>query len=310
MKNRKQTTSKILMIRPASFGANPETAINNTFQAKSADAHVQSIRQKAREEFDQMVIQLQETGVDVNVVEDSQIPEKPDAVFPNNWITTHADGSVITYPMFSELRRLERREDVVSMLEEKYRVEKRYSFEQYEEEGKFLEGTGSLVLDRVHRIAYACLSPRTDIGLLDKFGVLKGYRIVHFTARANGTDIYHTNVLMAMGHDFVIICREAIPEETDWVKLHDMFAKTAKEVIEISADQMHAFAGNMIELRSSKGEPLIVMSEQALQALSKNQKDKISKHGRIVAVGIPTIEKYGGGSARCMIAEIFLPPRN
>ena len=310
MEKGKQAASTILMIRPASFGANPETAENNTFQADAGDESALLIREKAIQEFDRMVVQLREAGVQVIVVEDTPMPEKPDAVFPNNWITTHADGSLITYPMYSKLRRLERREDIVSMLEQRFEVERRYSFEQYEAQGKFLEGTGSLVLDRVHKIAYACISPRTDVELLDKFGILKGYRIVHFTAQANGVDIYHTNVLMAMGHDFVILCRDVISDMKDWIKLQEAFTQTGKEVIGISSAQMHSFAGNMLELMSLDGLSLIVMSEQAQASLDPDQLSAIRRHGRIVAVQIPTIEKYGGGSARCMIAEIFLDPRH
>lgn len=294
------------MIRPASFGFNPETAENNAFQAKALEEPAGEVRKKALAEFDNMVRVLEAEGVRVVVIDDSDTPPKPDAVFPNNWITTHADGSVITYPMYSPLRRLERREDVIDKIKAAYKVEKRYSFEQYEEKNQYLEGTGSLVLDRVHKVAYACLSPRTHIGLLDTFGILKGYRVVHFEARAGGMEIYHTNVLMAMGPGFVVICRNAVTKDSDWDKLEKVFRDTAKEIIEITVDQMHHFAGNMLALNTLSGKSLVVMSESALSSLEKEQVDRLEAHGKIISVPIPTIEKYGGGSARCMIAEIFL----
>jgi hypothetical protein len=245
----------------------------------------------------------------VLVIEDSDEPNKPDAIFPNNWITTHEDGSLITYPMFSKIRRNERREEVINHLETDFLFSNRYAFEHYEDEHQFLEGTGSMVLDRVNRIVYACLSPRTSIELLDKFAVLKGYEVVRFKAQSAGVDIYHTNVMMAMGHDFVVICMDAIGDEEDKEVVLSMFKKTGKEVVEITIEQMNSFAGNMLEVESLEGEPYMVMSEQAFNALTDHQISKISNHAQILAVPIDTIEKYGGGSARCMITEIF-PPGN
>lgn len=307
MGNTKQTTSTILMIRPRHFGFNTETAENNTFQTTDLSDNADEMKSKALKEFDHMVDQLRNARIHVIVIEDSDDPNKPDAIFPNNWITTHEDGSLITYPMFSRIRRNERREEIIEYLESDIPFSKRYAFEHYEEENLFLEGTGSMVLDRVNRIVYACLSPRTSIELLDKFAVLKGYQVVRFKAQSDGIDIYHTNVMMAMGNDFVVICMDAIPEEEDKELVLSTFRKTDKEVIEISLAQMNAFAGNMLEVENIDGDHIMVMSEQAFNALNNTQISRISNHTQILAVPIQTIEKYGGGSARCMIAEIFLP---
>ena len=296
------------MIRPKHFGFNPETADNNTFQQADPSADRSVISQKAREEFDLLVSVLMGAGVHVDVIEDSDEPPKPDAVFPNNWFSTHRDGTLITFPMYSKLRRLERRDEILQAIAGKYDVEKRYAFEQFEEQEMFLEGTGSMVLDRENRIVYACLSDRTDIRMIDKFCVLRGYTAVTFTAVADGVRIYHTNVVMALGTDYVVICLECVPDPDQRQELMESFRSTAKEVIAITLPQLNAFAGNMLQLQTVAGDPVCVMSTSAYESLTPEQIMRIRKHTRIVHTPIPTIEKYGGGSARCMIAENFLKP--
>lgn len=306
----RQTTSKVFMIRPKNFGSNPDTLESNSFQAAQGEESSEEIQAKALKEFDHFVEILQAAGVQVMVIEDSESPNKPDAIFPNNWISTHDDGSLITYPMYSEKRRSEKREDIIELLLTNFKIGQRYTFDHYEDDHQFLEGTGSMLLDRIHKVVYACLSPRTSVELLNKFAVLKGYEAIHFRAYADGTAIYHTNVLMALGEEFVVICMDAIPDEADRKKLLSSFKRTGKEVIDISIAQMNAYAGNMIQLYSRHGNHLIVMSKSAHQSLNKQQIESLSRHGMIISADLSTIEKYGGGSARCMIAENFLEYSN
>ncbi len=293
------------MIRPAAFGYNEETAANNHFQ--SADGKDDSdISQKAISEFDAMAEKLQSSGINVMVVDDTKEPVKPDAVFPNNWFSTHENGVIITYSLYSAKRRQEVREDIIKQLEEKYQYKKRYTFDHYSEEGLHLEGTGSMIFDRPNRIAYACLSPRTRIELLSKFGILMNYQPVYFTATdQDGNEIYHTNVMMSVGEKLAIVCLDSIADEQEKSSLIRSLQNTEKEILEISFDQMNQFAGNMLELRNDMGETFLVMSTTAHNALNKKQIELIEKYDKILHFEIPTIEKYGGGSVRCMIAEIF-----
>ncbi len=298
------------MVRPAHFGFNEETAVNNAFQVMDKSLEPREVRQGARREFDAFVEKLRSAGVEVIVVEDTETPVKLDAVFPNNWITFHEDGRVVTYPMNAPTRRLERREDILEMLGKRFQLGDHLRFEHYEEMGMYLEGTGSLILDRPNHIAYACLSPRTDEHLLDDFCDKLGYEKVAFIAvDANGQEIYHTNVMMALGESFVVICLESVRAEGERNRLLNKFAETDKEVIEISLDQMTAFAGNMLQVRSQDGTPWLVMSEQAYKSLRPKQLEQIEKHSGILYSPLYVIEKYGGGSARCMMAEIFLPEK-
>ncbi|MCB0572731.1 MAG: amidinotransferase [Phaeodactylibacter sp.] len=306
----KQITSHILMVRPANFGYNEQTAVNNAFQVQDASLSPQEISQKAVEEFDTFVLRLRGKGVDVIVVDDTPGPAKPDAVFPNNWATFHEDGRVVTYPMNAPLRRLERREDILQLLAERFLITDHLRFEHHEEMELFLEGTGSLILDRPNRLAYACLSPRTDEGLLDEFCQALGYQKVAFAAvDAQGREIYHTNVMMALGQDFVVICLESVPCLGSRKRLLQHFADTGKDVIEISLPQMMAFAGNMLQVLSQDGNTYLAMSEQAYHALTDEQIQHIHRYTNILYSPLYTIEKYGGGSARCMMAEVFLPER-
>lgn len=297
------------MIRPKHFGFNADTATNNTFQQDDHSRTPEQIASDARAEFDAFVKLLETNGIYVDVIEDSDKPVKPDAVFPNNWFSTHGDGVIVTYPMHSVSRRAERRDDVLDTLGERYNVTKRYAFEVFEEQNQFLEGTGSLVFDREHRLAYACISPRTDVGLLDKFCVLRGYTPRTFHAVYNGTPVYHTNVVMALATSYAVICLDCIPDEREKEMLIESFKNTNLEVIEITEAQMASFAGNMIQLQSRFGDALCVMSEQAYKSLTKEQIARIEHHNRILNSPVYTIEKYGGGSARCMIAENFLPEK-
>ena len=303
----RQITDTIMMIRPKNFGFNEETAADNAFQVDDGTLSKQQIKEKALNEFDLLVDLLRRKGINVIVFEDTDIPVKSDAVFPNNWISFHEEGWVITYPMFSANRRHERREDIVEEMTNMFNYDKRYSFEYYEEENLFLEGTGSLVLDRINKIAYASLSERTDIMILDKWAVLTGYKTCVFNGvDNNGIPIYHTNVLMSLGKDYVILCLEIIKDEDEQNELLKNFRRTGKELIEITYEQMESFAGNMLQVTNGTKD-ITVMSKQAFESLTDHQISKIQKHSEILSADIQIIERCGGGSVRCMMAEVFQP---
>ena len=306
---RQQTTANILMVRPANFGFNAETAENNAFQQREGAENGETIRNNAIREFDAFVEKLREAGVNVIVAEDSPAPVKPDAVFPNNWVTFHQDGQIITYPMFAPTRRQERSEAVIkTVLNAGFLSAGCHHLEGTEAQEVFLEGTGSIIFDHPNRLAYACLSPRTDAALLNELGNLIGYEPVVFHAvDGDGQDIYHTNVMMAMGEDFVVICMDSVRNAEERQMLVDTFARTGKEVVDISLEQMNSFAGNMLQVRSTNGQRILVMSAKAYHALTPAQVDKLEQHTALLYSDLITIETYGGGSARCMMAEIFLP---
>ncbi|MEI6408783.1 MAG: arginine deiminase-related protein [Bacteroidota bacterium] len=306
---RNQTTSHLLMVRPANFAFNEETAANNAFQVKDGRLTPEEIRKMAVSEFDGFVKTLREAGVHVIVARDSAKPPKPDAIFPNNWVTFHQEGFLVTYPMFAPTRRRERRRQIIeTVLKEGFRSDHRVNLEFNEKRNRFLEGTGSIIFDHQHKLAYACLSPRTDETLLDDLCEEIGYKPVLFHATdAHDKDIYHTNVMMALGETFVVICLDSVKDTQERAMLEQHFADTKKAIIEISLDQMNAFAGNMLQVRNEQGETILVMSEQAYQALRVEQIDTLQKHTRLLYSPLYTIEKYGGGSARCMMAEVFLP---
>lgn len=307
MKEKNQITNHILMVRPASFGFNPETAASNAFQTKEEGFSAELVQKMAREEFDIFVETLRGAGVKVTVIEDTEAPPKPDAVFPNNWVTFHEDGTVVTYPMLSAMRKLERREDAIALLSRHYLIKDRVRLEEAESEGIILEGTGSLILDRPNKIAYACLSPRTHEKLLDDFCAQLGYKKVAFHAvDQQGQEIYHTNVMMALGETFVVICLESVIDPNQRKMLEDSFRSSGKEIITISFAQMNSYAGNMLQVRSEDGEPILVMSEQAFESLTEEQVEKLQEHSNLLYSPLYTIEKFGGGSARCMMAEVFL----
>ncbi len=296
------------MIRPVAFGFNKQTASSNAFQQQGiAQADVQEM---ALAEFDALVATLRDNGVDVMVVDDAPEPHTPDSIFPNNWVSFHENGQVFLYPMQAENRRVERRYDILSQLKGKFTVNEVDDLSHFESEGKFLEGTGSMVLDRENKIAYACISPRTDMEVMNAFCEKSGYSPVYFhSVDGNGTAIYHTNVLMCIGEGFVVICLDSVSEEAERELLTDSFTITGKEIIDISLAQMNAFAGNMLELVNDKGEHLLVMSESAYYSLTASQIKNLEKYCKLVYADLTTIETNGGGSARCMIAEVRLPLR-
>ena len=299
------------MIRPASFGYNPETAASNAFQSSEGAENKEEIQTQALAEFDAFVEKLRSVGIDVIVVEDLPDPVTPDAVFPNNWISFHTNGTVVTYPMYAPTRRHERRGDVFNILAKDFDILHRIDFSGNEAQNRFLEGTGSIVMDRANRLAYACKSPRTDVGLLEEFCEWADYEKVQFDAvDAEGQDIYHTNVMMAMGDDFVVICMDTIRDEQERAQLEYYFRETEKEIINISLEQMNQFAGNMLQVENKEGKTYLVMSEQAFKSLHTEQISHIERHTTILHSPLYTIEKYGGGSARCMLAEVFLPKKN
>lgn len=302
-----QLTDVIMMIRPKSFGFNPETEADNKFQKRPSSLEDKQIRTQALAEFDAMVALLKSKDIEVMVFEDLEESVLPDSVFPNNWISTHEDGSVYTYPMYAPIRRKERRDDIIDVLSKSFLVAKRYSLELFEVQNQFLEGTGSMILDRDYKIAYAALSPRTDPRVLHKFSLLSNYNVILFKAKdKDGFPIYHTNVLMALGQDFVICCMESIEDEKKELLLNS-FRTTGKELVEISFEQMTKFAGNMLEVKNKSGKRFLIMSDTAYESLDQDQIAKLGHKTTLLIVHIPTIEKIGGGSARCMIAENFLP---
>lgn len=302
----RQITNTLMMIRPAGFGFNAETAESNAYQTNDS-ADRQEIHNKAVAEFDIVVETLKAQNINVLVIDDKKDVNSPDAIFPNNWLSTHENKILITYAMESPIRRLELREDILRNLEELYGYKKEYNFQHYiVENGLALEGTGSMILDRENRIAYACLSSRTSIQLLSKFGILMNYKIVYFYAYdENDKPIYHTNVMMALGEEITMICLESIVDDVERKSVIDQLQSTNKTIIEISQEQVKNFAGNMLEVRSEDMTRYMIMSETAKNSLTDDQIKQIETSSKILSVNIPTIEKYGGGSIRCMLVEIF-----
>ena len=300
-------TSHLLMVRPLHFGFNEETALNNAFQVNDNTLSLKQIAELAVKEFDGFVCVLRENGLTITVVEDKISIKTTDSIFPNNWFSTHSDGTLVTYPMFSKNRRLERREDIIEILKENYDLFHRIHLESAENVGQYLEGTGSLILDRANKIAYACRSIRTDGNLLNEWADKLGYRLGVFNAKdENGMDIYHTHVMMALGENFVILGGDALPDINEKVAIEKLFFETGKEIIPISMTQIAKFAGNMLGVKNEKGERFLIMSQTAYDSLSVEQINQIESFSKIIRGNIPIIEKYGGGSVRCMLAEIFL----
>jgi hypothetical protein len=305
-----QSSSDVLMIRPARFAGNEQTAPSNRFQQLDASSDRSSIQSRAVAEFNGLADALRNVGVQVHSFDDTPEPHTPDAIFPNNWVSFHADGTVVLYPMLAENRRLERRLDLIEALNAQhgFHVVNTVDLTHREAEGKFLEGTGSLVLDRVNRIAYACLSPRTDMDVLGEFAQRLDYEVAAFEAfDAGGAAIYHTNVLMSVGTRFAVICSDCIESPRRDAVL-GMLRSSGRVVIELSFGQMNSFAGNMLELRTRTGATIVAMSDAARSSLSAEQSRRLEEAaGRIVSSPIPTIERLGGGSVRCMLAEVHLP---
>ena len=306
-----QITNNILMIRPANFNYNDQTASNNYYQKRGLGSP-ESINENAQKEFDLLVKKLKSNGINVLVFDDDLKYETTDAVFPNNWISFHSNGDIAIYPMFAINRRLERREDVFSFVENKgFNIKNVVDYTSAEDENLFLEGTGSMVLDRVNRKAYCSISERSSENLLIEFCEDFQYTPVIFNSFQNVQGqrlaIYHTNVMMCVAETFAIVCLDSVDNEAQRKTLTNQLIENGKEIIEISEDQLENFSGNMLQLKDSGGNPILVMSESAHKALNKLQIDKIQKHCKILSSPIPTIETCGGGSVRCMIAEVFLP---
>ena len=305
-----QAPGSIMMIRPSNFGYNPLTAHSNAFQVQDTRNDPMEISREAQKEFDQFHELLLKRNINVIVVEDQEGIALPDSVFPNNWISLHHDGTVILYPMMAENRRLERRMDILPDLQNKYgfNIVRILDYTNHETDGQYLEGTGSVVFDYAHKIAYANRSDRTDEIVFNKLCSDLDYKGIFFEAvDTSGNDIYHTNVMMCLGTRFVVICLDAIPNESMRLKLLHSFEETGHEVIDINYTQLNHFAGNMIEVLDRDKEPVIVMSERSYQSLSSDQIKRLSNYGTILSSPIPQIQRYGGGSARCMIAGIYLP---
>jgi hypothetical protein len=293
------------MIRPVNFGFNAETAVNNAFQVAGKEAAAQ---EKAQKEFDGFVRLLRQNGVDVTVVNDTPEPYTPDSIFPNNWVSFHNDGTIILYPMFAVNRRQERKPQVIQQIGDRFDIRHTVDLTTYEPQDKFLEGTGSMVLDRDKKIAYACISPRTDKTILSDFAKKMNYRPVAFTAvDEKGRAIYHTNVMMCVADRYVVICLDSIADASEREMVVAVIKESGKEMITITLAQMNRFAGNMLQVENVKGEKLLVMSSQAFMALSAHQVKKLELYNRILYASLDTIETNGGGSARCMMAEVFLP---
>ena len=299
-----QNTSNLLMIKPVNFGFNEETASNNAFQFKDSNSDVQT---RALNEFNNYVKKLEENGINVLVVEDTPKPYTPDSIFPNNWISFHEDGRLCLYPMFALNRRQERKNTVMDAINNKFSVKNIVDLTKFENENLFLEGTGSMVLDRDNKIVYACLSERTNIKVLNEFAKIFGYSIAAFNAvDKNGLPIYHTNVVMSVSEQIVVVCLDTVNDASEKEMLLSTIKKSNKELLEISFEQMSNFAGNMLQVKNDKGKQFMVMSKTAYNILDAKQIDLIKKYNEIIAVDIDTIERNGGGSARCMLAEIFL----
>lgn len=304
-----QLANTVVMVRPARFLSNPETAASNRFQHAGA-IPAERLQSQAVDEFEGLASELRGAGIEVIVFDDTLEPHTPDAVFPNNWVSFHADGRVVLYPMEAANRRLERRPDIVAALAEQhgFAVSEIIDLSAHEERGQYLEGTGSLVLDRLNRIAYACLSSRTHLEPLGEFAQRMDYDVVAFDAvDPNGIPVYHTNVLMSVGEELAFICDGAIGNSDQRQAVLARLSETGRDVISLSYAQLAAFAGNMLELRDRDGKRQLVMSTQAYRSLDAVQTRRVIENGGVITSSLDTIEAAAGGSARCMLAEVHLP---
>lgn len=308
----RQTTNSILMIRPVAFRMNEQTAVNNYYQKVLDGLDPDTVNEQAREEFDAFVKKLREAGVEVIVIEDTKEPDTPDSIFPNNWISFHENKDVALYPMFAVNRRQERREDILDVLEERgFIIDNLVDYTEAEDDGYFLEGTGSIVLDRANGKAYCALSPRADEELFIEFCEDFEMTPVIFEAFQNVDGerklIYHTNVMMCIGETFAVVCADSIDDKQERKTVLESLKADGKDIILITEEQMNSFAGNMLEVQGMGGQRYVVMSKAAHQSLTPAQVAQLEKHARILSSSLDTIEACGGGSARCMMAEIFLP---
>lgn len=299
-----QTTSTVFMVKPAKFGFNSQTAESNAFQRK--DGYGRAVQEAALREFLAYATLLRANGVNIALAEDSLEPRTPDSIFPNNWFSTHEDGTLVLYPMAAPNRREERKGHFLEIIKRNFKVTRTIDLTHYEEEELFLEGTGSMILDRENKIVYACRSPRTNEKVLDDFCSQLGYTSVVFEAvDKNGQQIYHTNVMMAVGTTYAIVCLDSISDEAERGRVVESLERSGKKIMAITLEQMNQFAGNMLELRSNEGKKLLIMSATARKSLTPEQNRELSKTYRLLSPQLETIETNGGGSARCMLAEIF-----
>ena len=308
----KQSTNSILMIRPNNFGYNEETALDNHYQNQGSLE--MNSNENAQKEFDNMIFNLRQNGISVYVFQDDDINYTPDSIFPNNWISFHENGDVGLYPMYAENRRLERRPEVIKFLEDEgFNIDNIVDYSSAESENKFLEGTGSMILDRENRIAYCSISKRSNEDLFIEFCEDFEFTPVLFNSYQSVGDkrlpIYHTNVMMCVATNYVVICLDSIDDKKQRKNVSNFINESGKKLIEISENQVESFAGNMLELLNDKGDSILVMSKSAENSLSEIQKNSIKKYSKIISSNINTIEVCGGGSARCMMAEIFLPKK-
>lgn len=301
-----QTTDTVLMIEPVAFGYNEQTAVNNYFQVQQEG----NVQEKALREFNSFVEKLRSKGITVITIKDTISPKTPDSIFPNNWVSFHRDGKVVLYPMFAENRRLERRQDILELIKSQFKVEEIIDLSASERDNHFLEGTGSMIFDHDNKIAYGSVSLRLDEDLFRKFCAEFGFRPVVFhsyqTAGEERLPIYHTNVMMCVADKFVVICLDCIDDELEREKVIETIKNSGKELIEISEEQMQNFAGNMLQVHNNLGEKFLVMSLSAYRSLKPEQVAAIEKYCEIIYSDLETIETNGGGSARCMLAEVFL----
>ena len=294
------------MVRPAAFGFNEETAANNYFQTNPGIGK-EVLQQKALAEFDNMVQLLRNEEVDVLVMEDTKEPPKPDALFPNNWLSTSPNGTVSVFPMYAPNRRAEKRDDILQQLARHFVVKDVQDWSEYEAEGRFLEGTGSMVIDHDNKMIYAAVSERTNLSVLEKYAATNNYQAIVFLATdKNGQPVYHTNVMMALGPAFCVLCEEAIEEEWELIAVRQLLESTGHTIIAITREQMHAFAGNMLEVKNKNGENILVLSQSAFNSLRTEQKEMLETYAKLLPVAVPVIEEVEGGSVRCMMAEVFL----
>lgn len=307
-----QVTDTLMMIRPAAFHLNEETAVNNYYQQGIDNLTESEVQEKALQEFDGFVEILRAAGITVHVFQDLKEENTPDSIFPNNWVSFHDDGRVLLYPMFAENRRKERKQRILDELAKNHTIKSISDrLLAWEKEGLYLEGTGSLILDRANKIAYAAISVRTDRRLLERFCKELGYKAVSFTANqtvgSNRLPIYHTNVMMCVGEEFALVCADSVDDPAERSNLIMTLTHSGKEIVLISERQSEQFAGNMLQVKNANEDRFVIMSEAAFQSLNKKQQEILSKHGTLLHASLQTIETLGGGSARCMMAEVFLP---
>jgi hypothetical protein len=304
-----QSTNSILMVRPANFGVNIQTSETNYFQKELKGISPEQIKNIALQEFDVMAETLKSKGVDVNIINDTQLPVKPDAIFPNNWISLHPDGKVVLYPMLTPNRLAEIRPDIIDSLKTKFEISETIDYSKEHYNKKYLEGTGSIIFDHVYKVAYACLSPRTEKNLFVKVSNDLGYKPVYFHSYdQDNKAIYHTNVMMCIGTQFAVVCLSSVTDEQEKKQLVESLTKSGHHIIDISFEQLNKFAGNMLELKTKDNKTILAMSQSSYDSLNSNQKKNLEKYTELVPLSIKTIETIGGGSVRCMIAEIYSKP--